>query len=185
MDDRSVERLGLLAERLKHGDYAAATELVDLYYERIYLFMRRLGHNRQTSEDLTQESFLLAWQKIGQLRNGKALNGWLYQIAANMSKQYWRKRENRDLPEIELVNLIDDNSERDEAEHAELLCQLRDAVVQLPIKLRETVILHYFQHLTISEAAEAAGVREGTFKSRLGRSLNALKKQVIPKSGDR
>jgi RNA polymerase sigma-70 factor (ECF subfamily) len=52
--------------------------------------MRRLGHGRQLSEDLTQETFLRAWRHIGQLRNGKALEAWLYRIAGNVSKLYWR-----------------------------------------------------------------------------------------------
>jgi RNA polymerase sigma factor (sigma-70 family) len=51
-------------------------------------------------------------------------------------------------------------------------------VGELPRKLREAIVLHYMQHLTISEAAEAAGIREGTFKSRLNRALRALRKQV-------
>ena len=80
-----------LAARLKAGERAAANELVDTYYEQIYLFMRRLGHDRQASEDLTQESFFNAWHHIGQLKDGKALNGWLYRIASNVSKLHWRK----------------------------------------------------------------------------------------------
>ena len=71
------KRRDSLAARLRAGDSTAATELVDIYYEQIYLFMRRLGHSRQASEDLTQESFLQAWHHIGQLRDGKALNSWL------------------------------------------------------------------------------------------------------------
>ena len=72
-----------LATRLRAGDRTAAAELVDEYYEQIYLFMRRLGHDRQASEDLTQESFFNAWHHIGQLKDGKALNGWIYRIASN------------------------------------------------------------------------------------------------------
>ena len=60
----------------------------------------------------------------------------------------------------------------------EQLGQLKNAVGQLPRKLRQAVVLHYMQQLSIGEAAEAAGIREGTFKSRLNRALKALKKQV-------
>jgi len=67
-----------LASRLKDGDRVAAAELVEMYYRRIFLYMRRLGHDRQVSEDLTQESFLNAWYHIGQLKEGKALASWLY-----------------------------------------------------------------------------------------------------------
>ncbi len=89
-----------LAGRLKAGNRAAAAELVDIYYEQIYLFMRRLGHNCQVSEDLTQESFMAAWQHIGQLRDEKALNGWLYRIAVNISRLYWRKHKGKEAVSI-------------------------------------------------------------------------------------
>ncbi len=171
-----------LAARLRAGDRAAAAEFVDIYHEQIYLFIRRLGHNRQVSEDLTQESFLQAWQHINQLRNGKALNSWLYRIASNVSKLYWRKHKGREVVSIEGIGIDVPGSSKagcDIVGHYEQLGRLKNAVARLPGKLRQAVILHYMQHLTIAEAAEAAGVREGTFKSRLNRALVALRKQVI------
>jgi len=66
MNESFEKRQDWLAAQLKAGNRAAAAELVDLYYEQIYLFMRRLGHSCQVSEDLTQASFLAAWQHIGQ-----------------------------------------------------------------------------------------------------------------------
>jgi len=66
----------------------------------------------------------------------------------------------------------------------EQLGQLKNAVVRLPGKLKQAVVLHYMQHLTIAQAAEAAGVRQGTFKSRLSRALKALRKQVISEKAE-
>ena len=163
--------------RLREGDRQAAAELVDRYYEQIYLFMRRLGHSRQASEDLTQESFLQAWTHIGQLREGKTLNIWLYRIAGNVSRHYWRRHKGTvsidgfDVPS-------GGESDSDRAEHSEQLVRLKNAVAALPIKLRQAVVLHYMQYLTIAEAAEAADVRAGTFKSRLNRALEILRRQI-------
>ena len=169
----------LLAGRLRRGDRAAAEELVDGYYERIYLFMRAVGHDRQFSEDLTQETFLRAWYHIGQLRDGKALNGWLFRIAGNVSHLYWRKHKDVDTagpagPETPLggPNGLEGASGQEE------LTRLRRAVARLPRKLRQAVVLHYMDQLTISEAADAAGVRPGTLKSRLNRGLEALRKRM-------
>ena len=168
-----------LARRLRASEHAAATELVDVYYKQIYLFMRRLGHDRQVSEDLTQETFLNAWHHIGQLRDGKALNGWMYRIAGNISKHYWRKHKGRKTADLEGFDVPDStNDQYNKVERNEQLEQLRNAIASLPVKLRQTVVLHYLQHLTIAESADAAGVREGTFKSRLNRALTALRKQV-------
>lgn len=168
-----------LVARLKAGDRAAAAELVDVYYKQIFWFMRRLGHSSHVSEDLTQECFLQAWHRISQLREGKALSSWLYRIAANVSKLHWRQLKHREITGIEGADGAG-GSEDDEGKvvYDEQLQRLNNAILQLPMKLRQVVILHYMQHLTISEAAEAAGIRQGTFKSRLNRALKALKKQV-------
>ena len=178
--ERSEQRLDSLVRRLRAGDHTTAAELVDIYYKQIYLFMRRLGHDRQVSEDLTQESFLNAWHHIGQLRDGKALNGWLYRIAGNVSKLYWRRHKHKKTAALENIDVPDSTKAGlDIVEHNEQLEQLKNAVARLPVKLRQTVVLHYMQQLTIAEAADAAGIRDGTFKSRLNRALTTLRKQVI------
>jgi RNA polymerase sigma-70 factor (ECF subfamily) len=169
-----------LAARLRTGDRAAAAELVDEYYQQIYLFMRRLGHDRQVSEDLTQESFFNAWHHIGQLKDGKALNGWIYRIASNVSKLHWRKHKHKEVIGIEGLEMPQSGKgEPEKMEHNEQLEHLKDAVERLPMKLRETIILHYMQQLTIAEATEAAGLNQGTFKSRLNRALKNLRKEII------
>ena len=167
-----------LAERLKAASAAAAVELVEKYYEQIYLFMRRLGHSQGVSEDLTQESFLRAWHHIEQLRSERALNGWLYRIARNVSRDYWRNNKGSaiSLSNFELVE--PDKKSVDEVERFEQLCRAQEVILRLPAKLREAVVLHYMQDLTIIEAAAAAGIGPGTFKSRLNRALKVLRKEL-------
>lgn len=168
-----------LSARLRAGDRAAAAELVDKYYEQIYLFMRRLGHDRHAGEDLTQETFFSAWHHIGQLKDDKALNGWLYRIAANVSRLHWRRHKHQQTLGVEHIDIADgDEAGPEKAGRREQLEQVRDAVTRLPVKLRQTIVLHYIQQLTIAEAAEVADVRQGTFKSRLNRALRALKKDI-------
>jgi len=183
----SEHRLDSLVARLREGNRAAAAEFVDIFYKQIYVFFRRLGHSEQASEDLTQESFMAAWQHIGQLRSGRALNGWMYRIASNASKLYWRKHKSDDaaLSIDQLAVLKDpagDNPEK--TEDYDQLARLADAVADLPIKLRQAVVLHYMQHLTIADAALIAGVRQGTLKSRLNRALKSLRKKIISKGQD-
>ena len=174
------KRQELLVARLKTGEHAAATELVDMYYEQIYLFMRRLGHSNAASEDLTQETFLGAWRHISQLRNARSLNSWLYRIAANVSKRHWRRSKNNDALSYECIDVADGSEAQiEQLEQTELLCHLRNAVAKLPVKLRQAIVLHYMQHLTIAEAAETAEIRIGTFRSRLGRALETLRKNLV------
>jgi len=184
MNEFSEQTNDSLVDRLKDGDRAAAAELVDRYYKQLYLFMRRLGHSHTTSEDLTQESFFQAWQYINRLRSGRALNSWLYQIAANASRLHWRRHKGEKPVSLEGIDLRDGGSSGpDKVGHTEQLELLKNNVANLPMKFRETLVLHYMQRLSISEAAEAIGVRQGTFKSRLSRALNALRKQIAAEDG--
>ena len=73
MNERTEQSRKSLLTQLRAASQSAARELVDIYHERIYLFLRRLGHSRQVSEDLTQESFIQAWEHIGQLRSPAAM----------------------------------------------------------------------------------------------------------------
>lgn len=181
-DSAPVEEAAVLAKRLRHGEQAAAAELVDRYYQRIYLFMRAVGHDRQISEDLTQETFLRAWYHIRQLRDGKALNGWLFRIASNVSRLHRRRLKGKDVVSLDSVEPPTGGVDSSlEAGQQEQLAYVKQAVERLPWKLRQAVVLHYMEQLTIAEAADAAGIREGTLKSRLNRGLEALRKEVTDK----
>jgi RNA polymerase sigma-70 factor (ECF subfamily) len=176
-----AENSDSLVARLRSGDHLAAEELVEQYYARIYIFMRQLGHSRQVSEELTQEIFLQAWHHVGRLRRDMALNTWIYRIASNISKVQWRRYKKGGSERLEFANIPKDGQiEPDKVEQYEELCQMRDAVEQLPRRLRQTIVLHYMQDLSIAEAAEAAQLNEGTFKSRLSRALRVLRKQMSP-----
>jgi RNA polymerase sigma-70 factor (ECF subfamily) len=166
-----------LVVRLKKGEHQAAVELVDIYYKQIYLYFRRLGHNCQTSEDLTQETFMSAWHSIYQLRENNALTSWLYHIAGNNSRLYWRRHKNEKPSSPEISN--NPPAEKYDFEQFDELEKLRKAVEELPIKLRQAIIMHYMQELTIEKAAQAAQIKVGTFKSRLNRALNKLRKKIV------
>ena len=143
-----------LAARLRDGEHQAAVELVNCYHRQIYLLMRRLGHNRQLSEDLTQESFLQAWRNISQLRGGRALNSWLYRIAANVSNAYLRSHKGRRASDVDLAELGRDNNNGTAVpEDLEQVALVKAAVLRLPAKLKQAIVLHYLQQLTISQLA--------------------------------
>ena len=170
-----------IVSRLRRGDRSAALDLVDQYYARIFLYLRELGHSRHVSEDLSQEAFLRAWNHLGQLKDEKALNAWLYRIASNVSCEYWRKhkrRENATRQRMALQTNTERESESSRAGKNEQLEQLQDAIISLSWKLRQAVVLHYVQQFTIADSAKVAGVKDSTFKSRLNRALEILRKEM-------
>ncbi len=137
-----------------------------------------MGHNPVNSEDLTQECFLRIWQHVGELKYGAALGSWIYSIAGNVSSQYWRKLKREVIPDGDLEKANPEQQSPVRVEHEEELDRLKEKVVLLPFKLRQAVVLHYMQELTIAQASDAVGVRQGTIKSRINRALRILKKKM-------
>jgi len=177
-----------LVGRLQHGDRAAAEELVDRFSHRIYLYLRQLGHGRETSEDLAQEVFMKAWYHLGQLRDGGALPAWLFRIAHNVSSQHRRRHYGREAGIQEALQAKAEDQEghgiqEDRVAQMDQLRSLQRAVEDLPWKVRQTVVLHYLQGFPISAAAQVVGIREGTFKSRLNRALVLLREEFDPDRG--
>jgi len=167
-----------LLTRIRNGNRAAAAELVDIFYMQIYAYMRRLGYSSEVSEDLTQQTFLQIWQHIGQLRNSKALNSWIYKVASNVSRLYLRKHKGKQTVNIEDVVLGYEKDNEENVVLNEQLRQLNKILIQMPVKFKEVIIIHYLQGLNISEGSRALGILEGTFKSRLNRGLKILRKEL-------
>src|SRR6478672_5508686 len=85
-------------EKLKRGDAAAFEKLVQERSGEIYGLLYRLTENGEEARDLTQETFLRAFQSIGHFRGDSDLRTWIYRIAINQARNRWRwwRRRRRD-----------------------------------------------------------------------------------------
>src|ERR1043166_2839238 len=86
-------------EKLKRGDSAAFEKLVNERSGEIYGLLYRLTENGEEARDLTQETFLRAFQSIGHFRGDSDLRTWIYRIAINQARNRWRwwRRRRRDV----------------------------------------------------------------------------------------
>jgi RNA polymerase sigma-70 factor (ECF subfamily) len=165
-----------LVRRLRRGDRDACRELIDRHHAGVYGYLRRLGAGAVLAEDLTQETYVLAWQRIETLRGAASLRSWLLTIARNQFFQ-WRRATGPATTPLENVPervddgpLADGSLTRDERDE-----RLRTAVGRLDVDLEETVSLHYFQELSLREIGAVLGIPAGTVKSRLNRALRRLR----------
>src|SRR6478735_11578177 len=97
MDARPTAE-ALFIDRLRQGDSAAFEKLVDERSGEIYGLLYRLTENREEARDLTQETFLRAFQSIASFRGDSDLRTWIYRIAINQARNRWRwwRRRRRD-----------------------------------------------------------------------------------------
>jgi RNA polymerase sigma-70 factor, ECF subfamily len=181
-------------ERLKRGDAAAFETLVNERSGEIYGLLYRLTENGEEARDLTQETFLRAFQSIVHFRGESDLRTWIYRIAINQARNRWRwwRRRRRDvtvsidaadangrplglITSLKAVNVPDpeQNAIANERERA-----LRKALSSLRRVYREAVVLRDIEGLAYEEIATALDISVGTVKSRLARGRQELRRKL-------
>jgi RNA polymerase sigma-70 factor (ECF subfamily) len=173
----------LLVGRLRRGDRDACRDLIRRHHAIVYGHLRRLGADAALADDLTQETYARAWSRIDSLREAASLRAWLLAIARNEFFQVVRARG----PETIAPSEPGDRAAADPGPdcvvaEAERDARLHGAVDRLEPELRDTVALHYFQDLSISEVGSVLGIPSGTVKSRLNRALGQLREQLAPEA---
>ncbi|HEX3248188.1 MAG TPA: sigma-70 family RNA polymerase sigma factor [Pyrinomonadaceae bacterium] len=181
-------------ERLKRGDAAAFETLVNERSGEIYGLLYRLTENVEEARDLTQETFLRAFQSIGHFRGESDLRTWIYRIAINQARnrwRWWRRRRREatisiDAPEIGggrlgLVETLKATTVRD-PEQDTLLSEreraLKKALSSLKRVYREAVILRDIEGFAYEEIATTLDISVGTVKSRLARGRQELRRKL-------
>ena len=180
-------------ERLRRGEAAAFEILVNERSSEIYGLLYRLTENREEARDLTQETFLRAFQSIGHFRGDADLKTWIYRIAINQARnrwRWWRRRRRDSTVSIDstgvgghqslLSSLKADSSSDPElgtlAHERERV--LRTALGSLRRPYRETVILRDIEGFAYEEIAATLEISVGTVKSRLARGRQELRRKL-------
>lgn len=180
-------------ERLKRGDAAAFETLVNERSGEIYGLLYRLTESSEEARDLTQETFLRAFQSIAHFRGDSDLRTWMYRIAINQARNRWRwwRRRRRDVTvsidapqpngQVSLAaTLKSDNSpnpETDALAH-ERERALRRALSSVKRVYREAVVLRDIEGFAYEEIAVALDISVGTVKSRLARGRQELRRKL-------
>ena len=174
-----------LIERTLEGDQHAFTALVEKYQEQIHaLAWQKIG-DFHIAQEITQDAFVTAYQKLATLTHHNRFAGWLYVITSNKCNMWHRKKklqiqslEETDPMELEEVYYSEYTSrQREEAADQ----NRREIVRKLLNKLRESertvVTMHYLAGLTCEEIGKFLGMSPNTVRSKLHRARNRLKEE--------
>jgi len=175
-----IEQVAELCQRAKAGEVAAASELVSLFYERVFCYFRRLCANDPDAEDLTQKTFLRVWSGLGSFQGRSSFSTWIHGIGHHVYVD-WRRRKNLSEPQTDAwweTCVADGPSPYENAAEKELAHQLYGLVEQLEHGVKEAVQLHYYQGLSIKETAEVMEIATSTVKYRLREALALLRTQA-------
>ncbi len=174
------DHLDQLCRAAQGGDMAAACELLNAFYEKVFAYFRRLCGREEDAADLTQKTFAKVWASLGSYRQRSTFSTWVHGIARHVYVD-WRRRK-------DLSSQADDSwwdaqpdsqaGPFESTAEREIAQQLYALVDKLDEDAREAVHLHYYQELTLEQTAEVLGVAASTVKYRLRRALDFLKRHV-------
>lgn len=167
-----------LIARAKQGDAEAFDQLVRRYWERIYrLAVPLIGVTE--ADDVAVETFEIAWQKLPQFRGDASLGTWLFRIALRVAhrrqhspfhrhEEVWSELVPADEGLLAWTDPEELIRQREEA------WQVHWALQQLPLPLREAVVLRFFEELSYAEMAQVLGVSETAVRKRVTAALRQL-----------
>ena len=173
-------------ERILAGDEAAFTVIVKKYEKQIHAFVRRRVKDYHIAEEITQDTFLKAYEKLGTLRDPNRFSGWLYMIATRCSLTWLGEKripmqslEAMSEAEVETLFYAQYMAEQTEKLTTEKQREVVAYLLQkLPTRERTAVALHYLSEMTCEEIGDFLEASPNTVKSQLHRARKRLKKEA-------
>ncbi|MDE0398924.1 MAG: sigma-70 family RNA polymerase sigma factor [Candidatus Poribacteria bacterium] len=173
-------------ERILAGDTDAFTTLVKKYEKQIHAFVWRRVKDYHVAEEITQDTFLRAYEKLGTLRDPNRFSGWLYMIATRRFLTWFDEKtipmqslDAMSKAEVEALFYVQYMAEQIEKlatdKQREVVAYLLE---KLPARERTAVVLHYLSEMTCEEIGDFLGVSPNTVKSQLHRARKRLKKEA-------
>lgn len=175
-----------LVQRARHGDLDAFNSVVEHYQTAVYNVCLRMLAGRETAEDVTQETFLLAYRAIGGFRGGN-LRAWLLRIASNACYDEIRRQARRpaqsldaypDPPAVYPISQPGWAEPESAALQNELRREIERAISLLPPDQRLAIILCDVQGMRYEEIAEVMRSSTGTVTSRVSRGRAKLRESL-------
>jgi len=169
-----------LIEKCKQGKTAAQLEIYKLYYKAMFNSAIRIVNNRFDAEDIMQEAFLKAFQKIDSYRAEVSFGAWLKKIVINQSLDFLRKRKIEfiaidDSIEFELADTTDDKMEFDDNQTFNLVL---NQIQLLPEKYKIVISLYLLEGYDHDEISEILNITSSTSRSQLLRAKRKLLENI-------
>ncbi len=160
----------------KHAKMDVA-RLVAEHHQAVYAYAYRLSGAEEDAEDLSQQAFLVAQQKLGQLRNARSVRSWLFAIVRNRFLKARQRR--RPVPattlQLNIDTIPDEIPPSDEIDHE----WLQQAIDDLPPGFKVVLVMFYFEECSYREIAEQLDLPMGTVMSRLARAKGHLRSKLF------
>lgn len=170
-------------ERVLAGDAAAFEGIVRRWQGPLVNMAWRYCRDRARAEEMAQEAFVRAWRNLAQWRRESSFSTWLFAVAANVFRSELQRVPVMNVPLEDVTEPAGPASQENDLQRKRRHEMLRQAVLALPMRYREPVLLFYFHEMDVGETARTMGLPDGTVKARLSRARDLLRKR-FPKLSD-
>lgn len=173
-----------LIDRCKVGNQRAQFQIYKLYYKAMYNTSLRIVNDPMEAEDIMQESFLSAFEKIGSYSGTVSFGAWLKRIVQNRSLDFLRKNTKYVFEDIELFqDLANDRYETvpPDEEPDNRLNKIKHAIKDLPYKCQEILSLYLFEGYDHEEISEIMSISGSTSRSQYSRARQRLIRELTEK----
>lgn len=179
-----------LVRSARAGDVLAFEALYRAYGERIYNFAKRVTGSAEDARDVTQETFVRAWNSLPKLREDGTFSVWLHRIALNRCRDMLKKHRREGTVSLDCPQTDDEGGEmqtqvqsdcpgpEETLFEGEMQGAVRRAVDSLSEEHRLVVTMHHMQGLDVESIAKTLNVPRGTVMSRLSRAREVLRRKL-------
>ena len=168
-----------LVRRIQSGDDAGFDELMRRYKRPVMNFAYRMLGNAEDAEDVAQDVFVRAYQKLGTYRAATKFSTWLFAMARNAAIDRLRWRTRHPVESIESApEIAMPSGTAEEVRAREVGGQIAAAVSRLPEDQRTTLVLSEYQGMTYAEIAEVMRCSPKSVESRLYRAKQTLREAL-------
>ncbi len=158
------------------ADRVAAEELFASTYPRLAGWVRRLVDDNETAHEIASEAFTRLLARWTVLDNPQS---YLYVIATNLIRDHWRRTER----ERRAIRTVTASAPRDPVSHPGEDVDVRDLIQELPLRMRNAFLLHYYAGFAVREVATLLGRPEGTIKADLFQARARLRASMGESDG--
>ena len=172
--DTVTTRDAALVLRAQAGDTSAFEALYRAHVGRVYALCIRMVTDETRAAELTQDTFVRAWQRLGSFRGESAFSSWLHRVAVNVVLVALRS-DRRRTARIQTTDDLDPFDAPGSDTTPGTAMDLEQAIAALPPKARNVLVLHDVEGYRHHEIADLMGIATGTSKAHLHRARRLLK----------
>lgn len=175
-----------LIRKVKAGETQAFDVLIQRYGKRIHRVIYGMVHNYADTEDLTQDTFVRAYEGIKKFKEQYKFYTWLYRIAINLCINHYKRKKMIQFTSLTNSEFSPDENPKTNVESQDLRRAVEYQLTQLPEEQKMVFVLRTFDEMSYQEIADILGISMGTVMSRLARARHKLKellKDYLPRQG--